>query len=152
MPPTLASDCAEQLLDVTPLIMRRIRAEMRRRTMGGLTVPHFRALNYLRRHPRASLNDVAGYLGLTAPSTSKLVQKLVAEKAVARRVGADRRRVCLSLTQTGITALAVARAETREHLADNLKSLSEEELGAVSAALRVLGEAFSKGGGSGNVL
>ena len=108
MPPSL-SECAEQLLEVTPLIMRRIRAEMRRRTMPGLSVPQFRALNYLRQHPGASLNVVAEHLGLTPPTASKLIQKLVADRVVARRVASDRRRVCLSLTHSGITALSAAR-------------------------------------------
>jgi DNA-binding MarR family transcriptional regulator len=113
-----------------------------------MTMPQFRVLGYLRRHPRASLNDVAEHLGMTAPSASKLVQKLVAERIVARRVGADRRRVCLSLTQNGISALAAARAETRENLANSLKALSQEDLAAVGAALKILGEAFTQGGGN----
>ena len=144
--PASASDCADQLLEVTPLVMRRIREEMRRRTMPGLTVPQFRALNYIRRHPRSSLNDVAEHLGLTAPSASKLVQKLVSEKVVVRRVGDDRRRVRLSLTPSGAAAIALARADTREHVADSLKALSGKDLAGVRDALRLLGLAFSQGG------
>ncbi len=150
MPPSL-SECAEQLLEVTPLIMRRIRAEMRRRTMPGLSVPQFRALNYLRQHPGASLNVVAEHLGLTPPTASKLIQKLVADRVVARRVASDRRRVCLSLTHSGITALSVARVETRQQLADGLKCLAKEEAAALPVALRGLGRAFSQGGNDVNV-
>lgn len=119
--------------------------------MPGLTMPQFRVMGFLRRHPRASLNDVAEHLGMTAPTASKLVHRLVAERVVARRVGADRRRICLSLTQAGISALAAARAETRENMAASLVHLSSGELAAVSSALRVLGEAFSKGGNDVNV-
>ena len=139
------SDCSAQLIEVTPLLMRRIRHEMRRRTMPGLSVPQFRTLNYLRRHPRSSLSDVAAHLGLTLPSTSKLVQKLVAQKVVLRRGATDRRRVCLSLTQEGITALSVAHLETRQHLADGLSPLTTKELATVSAALQILNAAFSGG-------
>lgn len=151
IPPTSPSDCSAQLIEVTPLIMRRIRREMRRRTMPGLTVPQFRTLNYLQGHPRSSLSDVAAHLGLTLPSASKLVQKLVAQKAVLRRVATDRRRVCLSLTQQGITALAMARLETRQQLAESLSTLTQEELTVISAALRVLGLVFSGGGAGVNV-
>jgi MarR family transcriptional regulator for hemolysin len=119
--------------------------------MPGLTMPQFRVLGYLRRNPKASLNDVAEHLGMTAPSASKLVQKLVAEKIVARRAGSDRRRVSLSLTQTGISALAAAREETRENMAGSLGSLSSQDLSTLSAALLVLGKAFSQGGGDVNV-
>jgi DNA-binding MarR family transcriptional regulator len=146
--PISPSECSAQLIELTPIIMRNIRAEMQRRTMSGLTVPHFRTLNYLERNPRSSLSDLAEFLGLTLPSTSKLVQKLVLQKVVTRRVATDRRRVCLSLTQSGIAALAQARLETRQKLAENLSSLTQAELAMVSAALRVLSSAFS-GGGSG---
>jgi DNA-binding MarR family transcriptional regulator len=79
------------------------------------------------------------------------VQKLVTQKVVLRRVARDRRRVCLSLTQSGITAIAQARLETREKLAENLSSLSQEELAMVSAALQVLSSAFSGGGAGVNI-
>jgi DNA-binding MarR family transcriptional regulator len=148
---TALLDTSEQLLEVTPLIMRRIRAEMRRRTMPGLSIPQFRALKFLRHHPGASLTVVAQHLALTPPTASKLIQKLVTDKVVARRAASDRRRVCLSLTQSGITALAVARSETRQQLADSLKSLSSAELAALPVALSGLARAFSQGGNDVNV-
>lgn len=142
---TSPSDCSAQLIEITPVIMRRIRSEMRRRTIPGLSVPQFRALNYLQGHPRSSLSDVAAHLGITLPSTSKLVQNLVTQKVVLRRSATDRRRVCLSLTQQGISALNIARLETRQQLEESLKSLTQEELVTVSAALRILNKVFSGG-------
>jgi DNA-binding MarR family transcriptional regulator len=145
------ADCAELLLAITPVVMRRIRAEMRLRTLPGLSIPQFRALDYLSHHPQVSLNDVAEHLGLTAPTASKLVQKLVCQKVVARRVAADRRRVSLSLTQAGTAALSMARSETRQQLAESLKSLSGGELAATIVAFRALERAFSQGGNDVNV-
>lgn len=140
------STCAAQLLDVAPLVMRRIRNEMRRRTMPGLSLPQFRALNYLRKHPGSSLSDVAQHLGLTLPSTSRLVQRLVTHKVVVRRVGRDRRCNKLSLTERGRLALASARMETFEQLAEILKPLSHRDLATVSVALLVLERAFAESG------
>jgi MarR family transcriptional regulator for hemolysin len=145
------AESAELLLAITPLIMRRIRGEMRLRTLPGLSIAQFRALDYLSQHPQVSLNDVADHLGLTPPTASKLIQKLVCQKVVARRVASDRRRVSLSLTQAGSAALSVARSETRHQLADSLKSLSVDELAATSVALRALERAFSQGGNDVNV-
>jgi DNA-binding MarR family transcriptional regulator len=139
------SDCATQLVEVTPIIMRHIQNEMRRRTRPDLTVAQYRTLNYIKVHPKASLSDVAAHLGLTLPSTSKLVQHLVEQKVVTRRGAADRRRVSLSLTQQGTTALDAARLETQQQLAESLSSLSPRKLSAVSAALRILNKAFSGG-------
>lgn len=141
-----SSECSAQLIELAPIIMRLIGSEMRLRTMPGLTIPQYRTLNYLQRHPQCSLSDVAAYLGLTLPSTSKLMQKFVTQKVVVRRVAKDRRRVRLSLTQQGTSALAQARLETRQKLAESLSSLSWEELALVSSALRVLSSAFSGGG------
>ena len=119
---------------------------MRRRTLPDLTVPQFRTLNYLQNHPGASLSDVAESQGLTLPSASKLVQKLVAQKVVVRRAAQDRRRVDLSLTEKGLAALSTARVETRQYLADSLQSLTSDELATVGEALRILDRAFAQGG------
>ncbi len=151
MPGASASACAEQVLDITPWIMHRIRGEMASRTMSGLTLPQFRILTYLRRHPRASLNEIAEHLGLTPPTVSKLVQKLVTQNVISRRAGTDRRRVSLSLTQLGTTALAKARLETRRQLADSLRSLPTKDLATLSAGLRMLRQAFVEGGTNVNV-
>jgi len=145
---TIELEDAQLLLELVPVIMRRIRTEMSRRTMGGLSIPQFRALNYLSRNPKASLNDVADHLGLTPPTASKLVQKLVLDKVVTRRGASDRRRICLSITSSGNEALQTARAETRQQLAINLKSLSQSKLVNLSKALNDLGQVFTQGGGN----
>jgi DNA-binding MarR family transcriptional regulator len=149
--PVSPLDCSEQLIELTPVLMRRIRSEMRRRTMPGLTIPQFRALNYLQAHPRSSLSDVAEHLGFTLPSTSKLVQNLVTQKVIVRRSAPDRRRICLSLTKQGLTALAAARLETQQQLAESLSSLSGEELSLIYSGLRILARAFNGGDASVNI-
>jgi DNA-binding MarR family transcriptional regulator len=139
-------ECSAQLLETIPIIMRRIHCEMRSRTLGGLTVPQFRTLSYIYRHPDSSLSDLAVHLGLTSPSTSKLVQKLVVKKAVDRRVANDRRRICLSLTEQGATALNQARLETQQQLAKSLGKLKSPELLTVLNSLKLLQTAFKEGG------
>ena len=147
----LATDCSSQLIEVTPLLNRRIREEMRSRTMPGLTLPQFRAMAFIRHHPNSSLREVAEHLGLTDPTASKLVQKLVVRKVVKRRAGEDRRRVCLSVTDAGAAALKKANWETRQQFANRLESLSREELATLAAGLRILRRAFSQGGNDVNL-
>ncbi len=132
--------------------MRRIRAEMRLRTMPGLSVPQYRTLFYLRAHRGATLSAVADFLGLTRPTTSKLIQRLVNQKIIARRVGADRRSISLSLTSQGRKALVLARLGTHEQLAKRLQRLPPSELETIAAALQVLSQAFSEGGAHVHVL
>jgi DNA-binding MarR family transcriptional regulator len=141
-----SSDCTLQLMELIPVIMRRITNEMRLRTMPGLTVPQYRTLNYIQRHPGTSLSDLAVFLGLTLPSTSKLVQKFVTQKIIVRTVASDRRRVCLSLTPEGSEALARARQETREKLMETLNSLTHDDLATISNALQILNTVFPGGG------
>jgi DNA-binding MarR family transcriptional regulator len=140
-----SSDCSLQMMELIPVIMRRITNEMRLRTMTGLTVPQYRTLNYIQRHSGTSLSDLAGFLGLTLPSTSKLVQKFVTQKIIERKVADDRRRVCLTLTPEGTEALAGARLGTREKLMEILNSLTPDELNTLSDALQILNAAFSGG-------
>ncbi len=77
-------ECARQLLDTTPQIMRFIRAEMRSHRGHDLSVPQFRTLTFINRNPEASLSNLANHLGLTLPSTSKLVDGLVNQKIITR--------------------------------------------------------------------
>jgi DNA-binding MarR family transcriptional regulator len=115
-------DCSTQLLEVVPLIMRHIRSELRSHAMKELSVPQFRTLMYLRRHPDASLSLVAEHLGLTPPTVSKMIQKLVDQRMIKRNTASDRRQVRLSLSAKGISALSKAREGTRKQLAENLKT------------------------------
>lgn len=131
--------------------MRHIRKEMRSRILDGLTLPKFRTLTYLRRHPDCSLSDVANFLGLTPPTVSKMIQKLVEQGIIERRVAEDRRRVCLSLSKEGISALSKAREETRRQLAENLNSLSQEELAILISALEILEQVFTRNNISVNI-
>lgn len=144
-------DCSTRLLEVVPLIMRHIRSELRRRAMQGLNVPQYRTLNYLRRHPDASLSSVAEYLGLTPPTVSKMIQKLVEQGIIIRNSASDRRQVRLSLSEAGVSALTQAREETRTQLAESLKTLSQEELKNLLSALEILESVFSKNGTNVNI-
>jgi len=123
-----SDDLAREILDVVPLIMRTIRAEMRRRRTTSLTVPQFRAMMFLNHNPGASLLDVAGYLGLTSPTVSKMVDGLVAEKLVRRQESSqDRRKVLLGLTPQGQVMLEQARDGTQTRLAEILSGLTPQE-------------------------
>lgn len=57
-----AGECAHEVLDVVPMIMRVIRAELRRYGTMEMSVPHFRTLLFLFNNKGASLSEVAeGY-------------------------------------------------------------------------------------------
>jgi DNA-binding MarR family transcriptional regulator len=138
--------CAQELLDVVPLIMRAIRTEMRSRRSRDLTVPQFRALLFIHSHPETSLSDVADHIGLTLPTLSKMVDGLVARRLVIRKPSPeDRRRIKLTITSSGQVQLEAARKGTQERLADILTSLSESERNLVLQASKALRPIFTPG-------
>ena len=139
-------ECARQLLDTTPQVMRFIRAEMRSHRGHDLSVPQFRTLTFVNRNPELSLSHLADHLGLTLPSTSKLVDGLVNQKIITRRESQqDRRRLTLALTKYGQDILHVAREATQNHLKDVLHALSADELSTIIRAMNLLQPLFTKG-------
>ena len=135
---------AREILDVVPVIMRTIRMEMRSRRGADLSVVQFRALLFLNRNPGASLSTVAGHLGLTLPTVSKMVDRMVADRWVTRGDSTtDRRRITLVLTAQGQRLLATARRGTQQQLAEILGGLTPAECESVQRSVRLLQGLFS---------
>lgn len=135
--------CAAQVMETIPLIMGVLRAEMRSHRSPDLSVPQFRALNYVSRRSGASLSDVAEHVGLSLPSMSRLVEKLVARDLITRQSAPDdRRRITLALTQTGLATLLAARQATLARLVADLAALSPDECATVAEAMHILRRAF----------
>ncbi len=135
--------CARDLMETIPVVMRSIRSEMRRGRGTDLSVPQFRALGFVQRNADASLNELADHLGLTAPSTSKMVDGLVKQGLVLRREAAgDRRRLTLELTRTGNSIVDSARRSALANLAGILDGLDSGELNTVHQAMKLLQPLF----------
>ncbi|HXH13666.1 MAG TPA: MarR family transcriptional regulator [Alphaproteobacteria bacterium] len=135
--------CARDIMETIPVVMRFIRGEMRRQRTRSLSVPQFRALVFLSRHPGASLSSVADYLGVTRPTTSVLVERLVRRGLVTRTAHPEeRRRIVLALTPTGAHELQRARDVARNRIAAVLAGLSPMELCHISAGMMLLERVF----------
>ncbi|MDE3102890.1 MAG: MarR family transcriptional regulator [Chloroflexota bacterium] len=144
---TEPSAAARQLMNVVPSLVRLIRSEMRRHSGIG-SIPQFRALTYLERHPGAALGEVAAHLGVTAPSASVLVQRLVRDGLVRRSDRpTERRAVAITLTPRGLVLLRRSRSATRARVAAALAALSSDELATVYEALSILDGLFEQRGG-----
>jgi DNA-binding MarR family transcriptional regulator len=139
-----AEQCAGEILEVVPLIMRHIRTEMRSHRGEGLSVPQFRVLTFLGRNPGASLSELADHHGLTLPSMSAMVDGLVGRALVLRQTSStDRRRVILTLSARGRILLRRARLATRARLAQHLEGLSPAQCAQVAATMRDLRPLFT---------
>ena len=144
---TVASDeAARELLEVVPVIIKDIRSEMRSRRSPDLTVPQFRTLAFVDRNKGASLSAVANHMGLTLPSTSRLVDVLIARGMLTREDNpADRRRVKLGVTNHGLTILETSRRGTLTYLADKLASISAEDREIIVKAMKAMRSVFISG-------
>lgn len=140
-------DCAREVMENVPVAMRFIRREMRREGAAGLSVPQFRALLMLNQQPGASLSEVATHLGVTRPTASTIIERLVQQKLITREVDpTERRRVVLTLTAEGARRLERSRAHTHERVTQVLSQLSAAEQAQIAAALPLLGRVFREAG------
>lgn len=132
-------DCAAEILEAVPVMMRFIRSQMRRHRGADLSVPQFRTLVFLSRSPGVSLSALAEFLALSLPATSRLVEGLVRRSLVERRIPAGNRRlVALSVNAHGRKIICAARQATEKQLAEVLTPLRRDERAAIRHALRTL--------------
>ena len=145
MPVTpLSRACADEVLDVLPDAMEVIRGGMRSQLDSRLSVPQFRCLNYIDRHPGCSVGEVSAFLGVTMPTASAMVDRLVRAAHVSSvSADDDRRRSRLTISAGGKTLLEQVRADARHDLAVTLAERPAEDLRAISAGLAALKRAFS---------
>jgi len=127
------------VVETSLAVTRRVRAEVRARRPGHLSLTALRALGALSRQPGASLSDVAEQLGVGMPTTSKLMEELVARRLVRRAdATGDRRRLALQLTASGAARLAEALDVASTRIAVLLASLSGAKRTQLSSAVASL--------------
>lgn len=140
-----AEELAALTLETAPPVMRAIRALMRAGRGDDLSLPQYRALGYVGRHPGASLSVVADHLGLSTPAASRLVDALVAQGLVARAAAPeDRRYITLRLTQPGEALHARTRRQALAGLSARLEGLSAEQRALLARALPILRALFAQ--------
>ena len=134
-----AGEAAAAVLETVPLLMRAIRARMRVGRPEAISVPQFRALLYIRRHPGTDLSAVAGHVGTSLPAASELVARLVRQQLVARETDpGSRRRIRLTLSSSGLADLEAAELRTTEWLVELLSRLDAARLLALTEGLHDL--------------
>jgi MarR family transcriptional regulator for hemolysin len=130
---------AERLMEALSAATRRVRREMRHHSGLELTVPQFRALRYVERHPGTDLTGVATHLGMSPSSASALVERLSRAGHVDRTPDPDeRRRIRIVLSPDGKEAVDRAVQGTRSWLTGELRGLTAGERRDLEAALLVL--------------
>lgn len=139
-----AGACAARLVEVAPLVVRFIRVQMRRQ-MAGPTMAQFRAMAFLYRRSGCSLRVLAVHLGVTPPTCSALVDRLVRRGVVSRSPSkASRREVALRLTRRGRTQFEAAKDAARRQTAGVLAAVPDASLRRLTRDLDALAAVFTE--------
>ena len=129
-------DAATAVLETVPLVMRAIRTRMREGRPEAISVPQFRALIFIRRHPGTDLSAVASHVGTSLPAASELVARLVRQELVLRETDpGSRRRIRLTLSDAGLADLEAAELRTTAWLVDLVARLDADRARKLVAAL-----------------
>jgi DNA-binding MarR family transcriptional regulator len=142
-PANPAQECAHAVMQTVPVVMRAIRTEMRRNGAPLLSIPQVRTLAYLHRSPGSCLFPLAEHLGVTRPTASTIVERLVRRGMVSRAEDPrERRRVVLRLTPLGLQHFRRTRRATQEWMATVLSRLSEADLRRITKGITALRVSF----------
>jgi DNA-binding MarR family transcriptional regulator len=140
---SLAEQCAQAVMETLPQVVRAIRGEMRRQGAPFLSLPQLRTLAYLHRNPGSCLLHLANHLGVTRPTASTIVERLVRRGMVTRTDNPqERRRVALTLTPVGASHFRRARQSTQAWMATTLSRLSPARLRRIMQGVTLLREPF----------
>lgn len=127
---------------MAPLVVRFIRVRMRQQ-MPGLTMAQFRTMAFLYRRSGCSLRTLAVHLGVTPPTCSVLVDRLVRRGVVSRSQSrTSRREVALRLTQRGRAQFETAKEAARRQTAGVLAVVPDAALRRLTGDLNALASAF----------
>lgn len=135
-------ECARLILETVPKAMRVIRTEMRKSGSDEFTIPQLRILAKISRAP-SSNSELAEWMGVRAPTMSKMIDKLVKRGHVTRKANSpDRRQVILKCTKKGMDRANEIRGVVQKMLADKIAGLSAEKRDSLTGGLSVLKELF----------
>src|SRR3954467_14103372 len=136
-----ARDTAREILEIIPLVMRTVAAELR--AAGELPAPaHFGLLSGLSIRPRM-LTDLAALHGGILPTMSSSISAMVERGWVKRSAPeADRRVVMIEVTATGRAALERVGRAAEGHLAEVLAPLDVPARRRLRGGLGILRKVF----------
>src|SRR5437870_2867942 len=137
-----ARESARDILEIIPLVMRTVAAELR--AAGEMPAPaQFGLLSMLSARPRM-LTELASLQGVSLPSMSSSISAMV-DRGWVRRMSpeGDRRVVMIDVTATGRAALERVGRCAEVHLADVLAPLDLPSRRRLQGGLGVLRKAFA---------
>ncbi|HMF92685.1 MAG TPA: MarR family transcriptional regulator [Vicinamibacterales bacterium] len=137
-----ARESAREILEIIPLVMRTVAAQLR--AAGELPAPaHFGLLSVLSVRPRM-LTELASVQGVSLATMSSSISAMVDRGWVKRTAPEDDRRVVMiEVTATGRAALERVSRAAEAHLAEMLSPLDVPARRRLLGGLGVLRKVFA---------
>ncbi len=145
----------EQLIEEVAEAIQKMRAGRRgRKRSGESDSGRGMVLNYLYTHGgQASPGDLRGYMCVTTPRVTAVLNELEEDRLIVRETEAcDRRRVNVKLTDLGRQRVGHRRKEKREEIARLVDRLGTEDAEALLRICRAVEELEKTDGGSQSLL
>lgn len=133
---------AREILEIIPLVMRTVAAELR--AAGEMPAPaHFALLTVLGTEPR-TLTELAVLRGVSLPTMSNSISTLVQRGWVRRSSPVeDRRVVLIEMTPLGKATVERVSKAAEAHLAEMLSGLDTASRRRLQGGLEVLRDVFA---------
>jgi DNA-binding MarR family transcriptional regulator len=133
----------EKVVAVFDALMHRVASAHAPEFVGvGVTMSQAKVLYLVQARPGIRMSDLAARLGVTLPSISGVVERLVEHGCLARRDDpADRRQSLVSITERGAGQLELFRELNARHVRTLLGHIATADLVVVERALGILADA-----------
>lgn len=119
---------ASQFIQVSPLMIRTVKTEIRAAADGRLTHAQYRILANINRGTNTTVGQIAIDHGVSQPSMSKMVDLLVKKGLIIRSAfSSDRRQIVLRLSSKGLALFTDLRSTAAESLSVKIDQLSKSE-------------------------
>ncbi len=106
---------------------------------GSVSMLHFKIMSFVGERGPTTMKDVAGFLGVTAPSATVLVNRLTKSGELARvKSPKDRRSVSVKLTASGRKSVARDRQALVGRMSSILSCISTAEADKLTVILKNL--------------
>ena len=141
-----ARDLASKIFETMPSLKRTMRRE---HLVGSGDFQRIVILKHLMHGPQTQ-SWLAEHLGMNPSAISKLIDRLVEKELVTRTIDPeDRRRMVITLTDTGRDFQHQMRAQMMEQVNRSLRTLSPQERATLSAALDIVAKLVGEDHGEG---
>ena len=126
------------------MMMRRMRAQVMKASVGTLTMPQYRILANINRGLN-SIGDIAEHHGVAQPSMSKMISLMEKKGLIVRKtLASDKRQSVLSMTKKGKKIFFDVREQAQNKIAEKLEELSVQDLIQLENSLAGIKQVFKK--------